>query len=175
MLLQTTLASDLVIEIYRITDGRSVERATEWHLEAVIKSMPAGLWGYCGCSKFRRSFLILISTDDPSKDPSSGDNNVKDLLNSNRQGISLISGITLKTPPPTLSPDIPPAFNIEDAQIEELNYTMVIPKYGFSNDEFRPTDPTPGADQWSNVAKAWTTPDARRFFCEKLGRGAEVG
>ena len=176
MLLQTALASDPVIETYEIADGHSVETAIAWRLEAVIKSMPAGIWGYYRCSRFRRSFLILISIDDPSKDPSNGNNNVEDLLNSDDQGIPLMSGVTLKTPPPTLSPDKLPAFNIEDAQIKGLAYTMEIPKDDFSNDKFRPTDPTPGADQWRNVLKAWmmpkwetTTPGARGAFVESWG------
>ena len=71
-------------------------------------------------------------------------------------------GVNLTAPPPILSPDKLPAFNIEDADLENLTAEKTFPQQESAHDEFRPVEPLVGPDpypdkpQYDAVHTAWT-------------------
>ncbi|KHN98868.1 uncharacterized protein MAM_03330 [Metarhizium album ARSEF 1941] len=133
------LASSLQISITR-EDGRVIEG---WTMEKIIKSLPAGLWGEY----------------DSSTDPLKSGNNIDSLLSSSAGTIDLLAGVRLTAPPPHMSNDPYPVFNMLDAELEELTAQEPFPEDEGSNENWDPAEPLQTTEQWELVREKWAVPD----------------
>ena len=112
-----------------------------------------------------KRFNLLMIPDDPQHNPSDGrNNNDSTLLDSGGTGIPLMMGVTLTAPPPILSPDKLPRFNIADADLLNLTAQKHFPEQTSPHQEFRPVEPLVDSKshedtpQYDAVFDAWTHP-----------------
>ncbi|KAI3326680.1 hypothetical protein HD806DRAFT_413055 [Xylariaceae sp. AK1471] len=139
------LTSTLHISISRIKDGEVIKG---WGMEKVVKFLPAGLWGEYN----------------PSTDPlESRNNNIPDLLSPSKGTIGLLAGVRLTAPPPKESVDPYPAFDLADAESQDLSADkpFLIPKDASKN--WEPARALEGKQQWEVVREKWATPDWAMF------------
>jgi hypothetical protein len=126
---------------------------------------------------------MLTIPDNPQDDPSGGNNNVSTLLNSADTSVPLMMGVTLTAPPPILSPDKLPAFEIADASLLNLPAKKNFPEEEEAHSEFSPVEPIVGPEpypekpQYDAVYAAWTvptwstgTPGATTTFVQKWAK-----
>lgn len=179
MKLTNPMSSTLTIDI---TQKNVAQSEAEWGMDKHIKVVPTGLWAKC---KFlspiqrtvKRRNLILLPTDSTATDPTGGNNNISELLNSKDSGVPLMMGVLLTTPPPTMAPDKLPTYNIEDAQLQELRAEKNFPLPTQSHPEWEPSAPQEGPAQWKAVHDKWANPawgtglDGQAGF---VGKWAEV-
>lgn len=106
-------------------------------------------------------WTLTLLTDDPGLDPSSGNNNVKDLLSGQDGTMSLMTGIQVMAPPAIMSPDPLPAFDESDADLEDIPAKRPFPTQNPSNDSWEPIPPFTGEDvrrQYDLVNGSWGQP-----------------
>ncbi|KAF7559939.1 hypothetical protein G7046_g4213 [Stylonectria norvegica] len=133
------LHSDLKVSITQ--EGVALNETT-WRMSQEYKSVPTGLW-----EKY-----------DGRTDPSGGSNNIDELLDNDHGGVQLMTGVLMMAPPAVMSKDHLPKFNIEDAELVELDAKRFFPKPKPSNPDFEPDMPDTGPAQWKAVHDKWMTP-----------------
>ncbi|EFY85733.1 putative transcriptional activator srcap-like protein [Metarhizium acridum CQMa 102] len=136
---ESQLVSNLQISIVR-KDGKVIEG---WTMEQVTKSLPAGLWGEYNSST----------------DPLESGNNISSLLYSSGGTIDLLAGVRLTAPPPHMSNDPYPVFNILDAELQELTAEEPFPQSEGSNQDWDPAESPQTIEQWEMVREQWAVPD----------------
>ncbi|KAA8647060.1 hypothetical protein EYZ11_008797 [Aspergillus tanneri] len=138
MHLTAPLSSTMTVSIQQ--GGASDD--TVWGMDKYIKASPNALWGVYS----------------PTTDPSGGNNHISALLNGNNATTPLMMGLQLTAPPPTLSPDKLPQFNIEQADLQRIPAEKPFPPCVPSHPEWEP-DTAHGTSQWTEVRDHWATPD----------------
>ncbi|KAI1098286.1 hypothetical protein F4804DRAFT_132081 [Jackrogersella minutella] len=132
------LDSNLVVNITQ------PEETKIWRMSQDYKSVPTGLW-----AEYR-------DRDDPS---AGNNNNIDDLLKVDNSGIQLMSGVLFMAPPPVMSQDRLPVFNIMDATLQEIDAEKGFPAIEYSNSDWEPDQPTTDpSKQWAAVQDKWKTP-----------------
>lgn len=100
-----------------------------------------------------------MSADDSQYDPSKSGNNIHELLDTSDGGVNLMMGVLLMAPPPFMSEDKLPAFNILDASLEDLDAEKKFPVPVSASKQWVGAEPQEGKPQWEEVHKLWATPD----------------
>ncbi|KAI1198695.1 putative transcriptional activator srcap-like protein [Nemania serpens] len=136
---QSELKSNLQISVTR----KDREVIKGWKMEAVIKSLPTGLWG---------KYTL-------DGDPLQSGNGIDELLSSSSGTIDLLAGIRLTAPPPRMSKDPYPVFDILDAELRELTAEKPFPKPDDCNQDFASAEPLEDEEQWKIVKQKWGAPD----------------
>ena len=70
-----------------------------------------------------------------------------------------MAGVRLTAPPPHVSDDPYPVFNILDAELQELTAKKPFPEPEDSSEDWDPVEPLEGEEQWKIVRKKWAAPD----------------
>ncbi|KAK1829757.1 hypothetical protein QBC39DRAFT_310414 [Podospora conica] len=111
MQLKSTMTSDVTVEVFQAKEQAGYSTAEEeeddepgiWKVQPILKDVPYSLWG-----KY-----------DDAVDPSLQGNNVAALLGASQAGggkdkstVQLVMGLTITPPPPHLSDDVIPKFNL---------------------------------------------------------------
>ncbi|KAI2465290.1 hypothetical protein F4781DRAFT_35927 [Annulohypoxylon bovei var. microspora] len=131
------LDSNLVVKITQ------PEETKIWQMSQDYKSVPTGLW----------------AEYHDRDDPSTGNNNIDDLLKVNDSGMRLMSGVLFMAPPPVMSQDRLPVFNIIDATLQQIDAEKGFPALEFSSPDWEPDQPTiDPSEQWTAVHDKWKTP-----------------
>ncbi|KAI1092447.1 hypothetical protein F5B19DRAFT_209814 [Rostrohypoxylon terebratum] len=119
------------------------EETKVWRMSQDYKSVPTALWG-----EYRAG-----------NDPSSGRNNIDDLLKVKDSGMRLMTGVLFMAPPPVMSQDRLPVFNIMDAMLQEIDAEKGFPSEEDSSPDWKPDQPTiVPSEQWTAVHDKWKTP-----------------
>ncbi|KAH6844551.1 hypothetical protein B0I37DRAFT_377763 [Chaetomium sp. MPI-CAGE-AT-0009] len=126
-----------------ITETGSHDPAKKWRMEKILKSVPTGLW-----AKY-----------DASTDPSQEGNNIASLLDTKDGGVSLMMGVLLYAPPPTMSEDKQQTFKILDANLKDIYANDPFPVPGPADDQWVGAPPLAHEAQWNEVHNAWAKPD----------------
>ncbi|KAI1426137.1 hypothetical protein F5Y12DRAFT_310178 [Xylaria sp. FL1777] len=117
-----------------------------WQYDKYLSGLPRALW-----SKY-----------DPSTDPRTSGNNIADLLNSNQGVATLMSGVLITAPKPTMAPDPFPPYEVADADLQRLLSERPFPTIATSNDAWAPGPPLTSDDdpagQYDAVHDAWANP-----------------
>lgn len=77
--------------------------------------------------------------------------------------------VFLTVPPPTLSADKLPVFEIEDSDLVKLDSDKPFPEMPPSAEEWEPANPLPDSQQWEDVHKAWEQPSLETGDQGQLG------
>ncbi|PHH66832.1 hypothetical protein CDD81_5964 [Ophiocordyceps australis] len=140
MKLQSAMTSTLVIQVKQ--DGMT-DVDDGWQYDKYLKSVPTGLW-----AKY-----------DKKTDPRVSGNNVGELLNGNDGAITLMMGVQITAPKPTMSPDPFPAYKVDDADLQSLPAEKAFPEFGNADTGSAPTKAnTDVAQQFEDVLATWTKP-----------------
>ncbi|KAI1468602.1 uncharacterized protein F4812DRAFT_470487 [Daldinia caldariorum] len=142
MKLTQTLTSTITIVVQQDGEGEPDEG---WKYDKYLNRLPRGLW-----AKY-----------DPSTDPRTSGNNIRDLLNNDEGAMTLMSGVLISAPKPTMAPDPLPAYQVADADLQRLFSSKPFPTIATANDAWAPDKPATGdqaADQYTAVHDAWTNP-----------------
>lgn len=99
-----------------------------------------------------------MPTDNDHSDPSKSGNNISELLDTSDGGIRLMMGVLLTGPPPFMSEDKLPTFNVLDANLEDLDAVRKFPVPVPASEEWVGAQPEEGKAQWDEVHKMWETP-----------------
>ncbi|EYE95445.1 uncharacterized protein EURHEDRAFT_377514 [Aspergillus ruber CBS 135680] len=150
MHLENPMSSTLIVEIIQ---DEVQKNNMAWMMEKQAKSMPTAL---------RDNY-------NPATDSSYGNNHVKDLLDTKDGTLSLIMDVFLTVPPPTLSADKLPVFEIEDSDLVKLDSDKPFPEMPPSAEEWEPANPLPDSQQWEDVHKAWKQPSLETGDQGQLG------
>lgn len=109
-------------------------------------------------------YALTSSIDDATQDPTSGKNNLSSLLSSRDNTVSLMMGVTIVSPKPTISSDKIPKFNFVHAfAVDVYGPAEQKPKFPViakSAETFFPEKPDSGPKQWDDVKNAWAAPAA---------------
>ncbi|KAG5765872.1 hypothetical protein H9Q72_006076 [Fusarium xylarioides] len=143
--------SEMKIEI--VQDG--VARA-RWGMTQEYKQVPTGLW-----AKYDES-------QDPTK--SREGNNIDDLLDNNSGSLKLMMGVLMQGPPAIMSEDTLKAFNILAQGERVLKAEKPFPETESPEDDWNPSKPKDGAEQWNDVHNKWSSPE----WNEDGDRGGDV-
>ncbi|KAG5754239.1 hypothetical protein H9Q70_003116 [Fusarium xylarioides] len=143
--------SEMKIEI--VQDG--VARA-RWGMTQEYKQVPTGLW-----AKYDES-------QDPTK--SREGNNIDDLLDNNSDSLKLMMGVLMQGPPAIMSEDTLKAFNILAQGERVLKAEKPFPETESPEDDWNPSKPKDGAEQWNDVHNKWSSPE----WNEDGDRGGDV-
>ncbi|PHH92176.1 hypothetical protein CDD83_8562 [Cordyceps sp. RAO-2017] len=141
MHLETPLQSTLAVKI--LQDGVT-EDESQWGMDKVLKAVPTGLWAIY----------------DVNADPSSGGgghNNIDSLLSPSSSSVTLMMGTVLTAPPPVMSQDRLPVFDIADATLVEIDGDP-LPAGQPSQETWTPDAPAEGTGQWAAVHDKWKSP-----------------
>ncbi|KAK6948489.1 hypothetical protein Daesc_010256 [Daldinia eschscholtzii] len=165
MKLTTTLASTVTVVVQQ--DGNS-EPDDGWQYDKYLNRLPRGLW-----AKY-----------DPSTDPRTSGNNIRDLLNNDQGAVTLMSGVLITAPKPTMAPDPFPAYLVADADLQRLFSEKPFPTIATASDAWAPGKPATGAqvgDQYTAVHDAWSSPslgtgdDGQKGFVGALASSLKWG
>lgn len=97
--------------------------------------------------------------DDRRTDPRQSGNNVNDLLNTNNGSPSLMTGVRVTAPKPTMSPDPFPAYKVADADLQELTAKRNFPGMVTAEDAWAPVKPNDDIKQrYEDIHGAWVSP-----------------
>ncbi|KAI1171807.1 hypothetical protein F4777DRAFT_593405 [Nemania sp. FL0916] len=116
-----------------------------WQYDKYLSGLPRALW-----SKY-----------DSSTDPRTSGNNIRELLNSDKGVSTLMSGVLITAPKPTMAPDPFPPYIVADADLQRLLSERPFPTIATANDAWAPGPPlTEGGpeDQYNAVHDAWAEP-----------------
>ncbi|KAK4136039.1 hypothetical protein BT67DRAFT_440170 [Trichocladium antarcticum] len=145
MCLTTEQILDSAVKI-SIAEVDSHDPPKAWPMQKFVKAVPTGLW----------------AEYDKSLDPKQSGNNIGQLLDTSGGGVPLMMGVLLMAPPPFMSADKLQAFQILDADRQDLDgkkqFPVVVPASG----DWLGVTPSPDqepAAQWEAVRTAWETPD----------------
>ncbi|KAI0901553.1 hypothetical protein F4806DRAFT_490030 [Annulohypoxylon nitens] len=131
------LDSNLVVKITQ------PEETKIWQMSQDYKSVPTALW----------------AEYHPGDDPSTGKNNINNLLNVDNSDIRLMSGVLLMVPPPVMSQDRLPVFNVMDAMLQEIDAEKGFPAEEYSSPDWEPDQSTVvPSEQWTAVHDKWKSP-----------------
>ncbi|XDG01442.1 hypothetical protein ABKA04_001057 [Annulohypoxylon sp. FPYF3050] len=71
----------------------------------------------------------------------------------------LMSGVLFMAPPPVMSQDQLPVFNIKDAMLQEIDAEKGFPAEEYSSPDWEPDQPAiVPSEQWTAVHDIWKTP-----------------
>ncbi|EWG47682.1 hypothetical protein FVEG_07737 [Fusarium verticillioides 7600] len=136
----TPMSSILQIQIVH-EDGSNPEE--DWQFEKYTQMLPGALW-----AKYDRR-----------TDPRQSGNNVGDLLNTNNGSPSLMTGVRVTAPKPTMSPDPFPAYKVADADLQELTAERSFPGMVTAEDAWAPVKPNDDAKKrYEDIHDAWVSP-----------------
>ncbi|KAL8372578.1 hypothetical protein RB595_002087 [Gaeumannomyces hyphopodioides] len=128
---------------FQISQAKVAGGQARWRVEEHIKSVPRGLW-----SKYK-----------PGEDPTGGNNNVGELLESSDGSMPLLMGVLVTAPKPIKSRDNLPVYNIADATLVRLTAEKVFPKPAASNADWEPAEPPKDAvEHYGAVLEVWKKP-----------------
>ncbi|KAF5639342.1 hypothetical protein F52700_4194 [Fusarium sp. NRRL 52700] len=97
--------------------------------------------------------------DDRRTDPRQSGNNVGDLLNTNNGSPSLMTGVRVTAPKPTMSPDPFPAYKVADADLQELTAERNFPGMVTAEEAWAPVEPNDDVKQrYEDLYDAWASP-----------------
>ncbi|KAF5621321.1 uncharacterized protein FTJAE_11350 [Fusarium tjaetaba] len=140
MSMTTPMSSILQIQIVH-EDGSNPEE--DWQFERYTQMLPSALW-----AKYDRR-----------TDPRQSGNNVGDLLNTNNGSPSLMTGVRVTAPKPTMSPDPFPPYKVADADLQELTAERSFPGMVTAEDAWAPVKPNDDIKQrYEDVHDAWVSP-----------------
>ncbi|EWG51742.1 hypothetical protein FVEG_10633 [Fusarium verticillioides 7600] len=133
--------SEMKIEIAQ--DGKA---RAKWGMTQEYKQVPTCPWAKYG-------------TDDESRDPtkSSQGNNIDDLLDNNSGSLKHIMGVLMQGPPAKMSEDTLKAFNILAQGERVLQAEKPFPETESPEDDWNPSKPKGGKEQWDDVHNKWST------------------
>ncbi|KAI1819366.1 hypothetical protein F4861DRAFT_527244 [Xylaria intraflava] len=117
----------------------------EWRYDRYLSGLPRALW-----AKY-----------DPAQDPRTSGNNIRDLLNTDQGVATLMGGVLITAPPPTLAPDPFPAYEVADADLQRLLSEKPFPTIATADDAWAPAPPLADndpAEQYDAVHNAWANP-----------------
>ncbi|KAF5590580.1 uncharacterized protein FSUBG_10796 [Fusarium subglutinans] len=136
----TPMTSTMQIQVIH-EDGSNPEE--DWQFERYTQMLPSALW-----SKYDRG-----------TDPRQSGNNVGDLLNTNNGSPSLMTGVRVTAPKPTMSPDPFPAYKVADADLQELTAERNLPGMVTAEDAWAPVKPNDDVKQrYEVIHDAWVSP-----------------
>ncbi|KYK58971.1 hypothetical protein DCS_00098 [Drechmeria coniospora] len=139
MKLQTAMASTLEVQV---TQDQG-EADDGWQFEKRLESVPRALW-----AKY-----------DPRTDPTSSGNNIGELLSSDNSSVTLMTGVRMTAPLPTVSPDPFPAYKVADADLQSLPAERPFPTIADADGAWGPDSPAAGErEKYEAVYNAWTNP-----------------
>ncbi|KAI1660150.1 hypothetical protein F4813DRAFT_351129 [Daldinia decipiens] len=142
MKLTQTLTSTVTVVVQQ--EGET-EPDDGWQYDKYLNRLPHGLW-----AKY-----------DPSTDPRISGNNIRDLLNNDKGAVTLMSGVLITAPKPTMAPDPFPAYQVADADLQSLFSENPFPKIVDADEAWAPDKPSTGEqveDQYTAVHEAWSNP-----------------
>ncbi|KAI0118156.1 hypothetical protein GGR51DRAFT_498314 [Nemania sp. FL0031] len=115
-----------------------------WQYDKYLSGLPRALW-----SKY-----------DPKTDPRTSGNNISDLLNNDKGVSTLMGGVLITAPKPTMAPDPFPPYVVADADLQRLLSERPFPTMATANDGWAPAPPLTEApeDQYNAVHDAWAEP-----------------
>ncbi|KND88092.1 hypothetical protein TOPH_07323 [Tolypocladium ophioglossoides CBS 100239] len=116
-----------------------------WQYDKYLRSLPRALW-----AKY-----------DPSTDPRTSGNNISDLLNTDKGAVTLLAGVQITAPKPTMAPDPFPSYKVADADLQRLLSERPFPTIATADEAWTPAQPYTGDDvkkQYEAVYDAWTNP-----------------
>ncbi|KAI0409855.1 hypothetical protein F4802DRAFT_592738 [Xylaria palmicola] len=140
MKLTSPMSSILTVVVQQ--DG---ETDDGWQYDKYLKSLPSALW-----AKY-----------DASADPRKSGNNIPDLLNSNQGAVTLMAGVQITAPKPTMAPDPFPAYEVADADLQTLHSERPFPDVVDADEAWAPGQwPAEDQveDQYDAVLQAWSEP-----------------
>ncbi|KAI1030068.1 hypothetical protein LB504_010367 [Fusarium proliferatum] len=136
----TPMTSTLQIQVIH-EDGSNPEE--DWQFERYTQMLPSALW----------------ERYDRRTDPRQSGNNVNDLLNTNNGSPSLMTGVRVTAPKPTMSPDPFPAYKVADADLQELTAERNFPGMATAEDAWAPVKPSDDVKQrYEDIHDAWVSP-----------------
>ncbi|KAF5687797.1 hypothetical protein FDENT_5087 [Fusarium denticulatum] len=136
----TPMTSTLQIQVVH-EDGSNPEE--DWQFERYTQMLPSALW----------------ERYDRRTDPRQSGNNVGDLLNTNNGSPSLMTGVRVTAPKPTMSPDPFPAYKVADADLQELTAERNFPGMVTAEDAWAPGEPNDDVKQrYEDIYDAWVSP-----------------
>lgn len=98
--------------------------------------------------------------DNGSDDPSSGNNNnVGSLLKSKDSAVPLMMGVTFRAPPPVMSKDKLPVFDIEDATLRNIQAGRKFPTEIAASTDWNAEEVDNPKGQWEKVHNTWKKPE----------------
>ncbi|PNY27034.1 Uncharacterized protein TCAP_03022 [Tolypocladium capitatum] len=140
------LTSPIKSTVTVVVQQDGVSKPTEgWQYDKYLKSMPRALW----------------ARYDSSTDPRTSGNNIGDLLNTDNGAITLMTGVQITAPKPTMAPDPFPPYKVADADLQRLLSERPFPTIAAADDAWAPGQPYTGDDvkmQYDAVYDAWTNP-----------------
>ncbi|CVK96645.1 uncharacterized protein FMAN_10975 [Fusarium mangiferae] len=136
----TPMTSTLQIQVIHEDGGNPEE---DWQFERYTQMLPSALW----------------ERYDRRTDPRQSGNNVNDLLNTNNGSPSLMTGVRVTAPKPTMSPDPFPAYKVADADLQELTAERNFPGMATAEDAWAPVQPNDDVKQrYEDIHDAWVSP-----------------
>ncbi|KAI1773210.1 hypothetical protein F4818DRAFT_120559 [Hypoxylon cercidicola] len=136
-----------------------------WGYDAYLKSLPQALW-----AKY-----------DPKTDPRAQGNNIGELLHSANGAVTLMAGVLITAPKPTMAPDPFPAYDVADADLVELDAEKAFPTLADADAAWAPAKPLTGngsgngggvQNQYDAVLRTWSVPP---LGSDEEGRQGFVG
>ncbi|KAI1634229.1 hypothetical protein F4809DRAFT_537672 [Biscogniauxia mediterranea] len=156
MKLTTSMTSTLQI---KVTNDDEFNPEEGWQFERDIQRLPSALW-----AKYDRR-----------TDPRQSGNNVSDLLNANDGSPPLMAGVRVTAPKPTMAPDPFPAYQVADADLQELIAKRRFPAMVTAEDAWAPVKPNDDVKKrYEEVHEAWANPvleaKGQQGFVDALAR-----
>ncbi|KAI0536511.1 hypothetical protein GGR58DRAFT_528184 [Xylaria digitata] len=142
MKLTSPMSSTLTVVVQQ--EGES-EPDEGWQYDKYLKSLPRALWAQYNSST----------------DPGKNGNNIRDLLNSDQGAVTLMSGVQITAPKPTMSLDPFPAYEVADADLQRLLSERSFPAIIEADDAWGPDQQHADGDiqeQYDAVVNAWSNP-----------------
>ncbi|KAG5765007.1 hypothetical protein H9Q72_006941 [Fusarium xylarioides] len=157
----TPMTSTLQIQVIH-EDGSNPEE--DWQFERYTQMLPSALW----------------ARYDRRTDPRQSGNNVGDLLNASGDSPSLMTGVRVTAPKPTMSPDPFPAYKVADADLQELTAERNFPGMVTAEDAWAPVKPNDDVKQrYEDIHHGWVSPaleeKGQQDFVSALAQGLGWG
>ncbi|KAI0907851.1 hypothetical protein F4823DRAFT_527482 [Ustulina deusta] len=165
-----SMSSTLTVVVQQ--DGES-EPDEGWQYSRYLKSLPQALWGQYTCST----------------DPRKMGNNISDILNTGPgavtpMAVTLMAGVQITAPKPTIAPDPFPAYEVADADLQRLlserSFPDIVEADGAWAPDQRDADENV-QDEYDTVLDKWSNPtigtgdEGRRGFVGVLAKTFQWG